>query len=105
LKPFEGFDAGRERDGSAPASAKKLNELQPGISHGPLDRLCGVTSWISSNALALASLKLQKAPGSMQIFFNKVSALEVEAQDTIELVKIGIEVSIIQCNHDVTEIR
>ncbi|KAK9901378.1 hypothetical protein WJX75_009335 [Coccomyxa subellipsoidea] len=36
----------------------------------------------------------------MQIFFNKVSALEVEAQDTIELVKIGIEAkSGIPCCH------
>ncbi|EIE20343.1 polyubiquitin precursor, partial [Coccomyxa subellipsoidea C-169] len=27
----------------------------------------------------------------MQIFFNKVSALEVEAQDTVESVKVGIQ--------------
>ncbi len=34
-------------------------------------------------------------PGRMQIFFNKVSALEVEAQDTVESVKVGIQVGVV----------
>ena len=44
-----------------------------------------------------------EAPCSMQIFFNKVSALEVKAQDTVESVKIDIQVSIVQCKCDLTK--